>query len=46
MATPYYPESVLAKSKFHGFYTLFYMFTLYFSIMFPALNYLRTGTLF
>ncbi len=46
MTTPYYPESTLAKSKFHGFYSLFYIFTLYFSIVYPALNYMKTGTFF
>jgi hypothetical protein len=46
MTTPYYPQSILAKSKFHGFYTLFYMFTLYFAIVFPALNYIKTGNFF
>lgn len=46
MTTPYYPESALAKSKFFGFYTLFYMFTIYFSIVYPTLNYLKTGSFF
>ena len=46
MTTPYYPQSILAKSKFYGFYTLFYMFTLLFSIVFPALNYIKTGNFF
>lgn len=46
MTTPYYPESVLAKSKFHGFYSLFYVFTVYFSLVYPALNYMKTGNFF
>jgi hypothetical protein len=46
MTTPYYPESVLAKSKFHGFYSLFYIFTVYFSVVYPALNYMKTGSFF
>ena len=46
MTTPYYPQSALAKSKFYGFYTLFYMFTVYFSVVYPALNYIKTGTFF
>lgn len=46
MTTPYYPESVLAKSKFFGFYSLFYIFTLYFAFVYPALNYMKTGNFF
>ena len=46
MATPYYPESILAKSKFHGFYSLFYIFTVYFSVVYPVLNYMKTGSFF
>lgn len=46
MTTPYYPQSNLAKSKFYGFYTLFYIFTIYFSIVYPALNYMKTGNFF
>ncbi len=46
MTTPYYPESVLAKSKFHGFYSLFYIFTIYFAIVYPTLNYMKTGSFF
>lgn len=46
MTTPYYPESILAKSKFYGFYSLFYMSTIYFSIVYPALNYMKTGNFF
>jgi hypothetical protein len=46
MTTPYYPESPLAQSKFHGFYTLFYLFTAYFSFVYPTINYFETGSFF
>lgn len=46
MSDPYYPHSHLATSKFGGYYMLFFMYSIYFIIVYPLLNYLHGEELF
>ena len=46
MADPYYPHSHLATSPFSGYYMLFFMYSIYFIVVYPVLNYLHGEDLF
>lgn len=46
MSDPYYPYSHLACSTFHGYYFLFFMFSVMFTVVFPILNILKGEDLF
>lgn len=46
MSDPYYPHSKLAKSIFSGYYILFFMYSVIFTITYPLLNFLEHKDLF